>query len=496
MRLKFVIVSLLLSLLVQLVPQELMAKREFRAAWIATLVNIDWPSRRGLTAQQQQQEFVKHLDFLHENGFNAVIVQVRPAADAFYPSPYEPWSQYLTGKQGQAPFPKYDPLQFMIEETHKRNMEFHAWFNPYRALVNSNVNPNPSDHVTRTNPDWVIKYGGKGYFDPGNPNVRNYILKVILDVVKRYDIDGVHIDDYFYPYKVAGQVFNDKASFSKYNNNQLSLEDWRRSNVNMFVSQLYYQIKQEKKWVKFGVSPFGIWRNQKDDPLGSATNGSSCYDDLYSDIKLWIENKWLDYVLPQLYWEHGHRLAAYDVLLPWWSKYRGERHLYIGLGVYRMINAKVGNAYHGPHEILKQIRASREHQTHGVSLYSLSNFDKISKALPDSLRTQYFNHIAVPPRMPWLDGEAPEVPVLKGSFQTNGVYLNWEHNNPKKEIIRYLIYRFPKEAQIDLSKNEYIIGLTQNKGFWDYEVKERGEYKYVLTALDRLWNESRPAIFE
>lgn len=471
-------------------------KREFRAAWIATVGNIDWPSKRGLTAQQQQQEFIHHLDFLQKNGFNAVFVQIRPAADAFYPSVFEPWSQYLTGKQGQAPFPKYDPLQFMIDETQKRNMEFHAWFNPFRALINSRVNPNPANHATLKNPDWIINYGGKAYFDPGNPQTRNYILKIILDVVKRYDIDGVHIDDYFYPYKIAGQVFNDQNSFNKYNSKNLSLEDWRRANVNLFISQLYYQIKQEKKWVKFGVSPFGIWRNKKNDPLGSETNGSSCYDDLYSDVRLWIQEEWVDYILPQLYWEHGHRLAAFDILLPWWNKNKGNRHLYIGLGVYRMIQAKANTAYHGPQEILKQIKASRTEGTQGVSLYSISNFQKIPKNLEDSLRISYFNHIAIPPPMPWLSTERPNKPTLVGERRNNGTFLTWSVENPKSERLRFLIYRFPKNEPMDLTNNKYIIGLTQNWEFWDYDSINHHNYTYVVTSLNRLWNESSPAIFE
>lgn len=468
-------------------------KRELRAAWIATVGNIDWPSKRGLTSTQQQQEFIKHLDFLQSNGFNAVFVQVRPAADAFYPSSFEPWSQYLTGKQGQAPFPKYDPLAFMIEETHKRNMEFHAWFNPFRALVNSKINPNPPSHVTRTQPDWLIHYAGKSYFDPGNPNARNYILKVIMEVVQKYDIDGVHIDDYFYPYKVAGQVFKDDVSFLAYNPNKLSVEDWRRNNVNLFVSQLYYQIKSEKKWVKFGVSPFGIWRNQRDDASGSATNGISCYDDLYSDVKLWMEQKWMDYVLPQLYWEHGHRLAAYEVLLPWWNQYKGDRHLYIGLGVYRMVNAQSTSAYFGPQEILKQIQASRSEGTQGVSLYSISNFSKIPKQLEDSLSQSYFNYIAIPPPMPWLGSTPPVAPKVSGHLNGHSAQIAWEVKPRANEKYKFLIYRFSKNESIDLTKNQNIIGLTQNTYFIDHEA--HSSYQYVVTSLDRLWNESSPSIW-
>jgi uncharacterized lipoprotein YddW (UPF0748 family) len=475
--------------------QEGNPKREFRAVWIATVGNIDWPSKKGLSSQQQQQEFVNYLDFLQATGFNAVIVQVRPAADAFYPSPYEPWSVYLSGKQGQPPFPKYDPLAFMIRETHKRNMEFHAWFNPFRALVNSRINPNPPDHVTRTHPDWIINYGGKAYFDPGNPETRNYILKVIMDVVKRYDIDGVHIDDYFYPYRVPGETFRDNNSFKKYNNG-MDLADWRRNNVNLFISQLYNQIKKEKYWVKFGISPFGIWRNEKDDPLGSATNGCSCYDDLYSDVKLWIKNKWLDYVAPQIYWETGNRSAAFDVLLPWWEKNKGERQLYIGLGLYKMVNAPKGSPWSGTAEILKQIRMSRAQHANGVVFYSISNFSKIGPALTDSLKYNYFGTIALPPRMPWLNNIPPRSPVVSVSTDSTGTMLRWNVDNPSGAPLKFLVYRFKKNEKMDLNNSAHILCLTQAHSFLDQENKSGAGFKYAVTALDRLWNESGPGTIE
>jgi len=464
-------------------------KRELRAVWIATVGNIDWPSRQGLSAQQQQQEFISQLNFLQRSGFNAVIVQVRPAADAFYPSPYEPWSKYLTGKQGQPPFPKYDPLEFMINETHKRNMEFHAWFNPYRALVSSSSNPNPPNHATRTHPEWVISYGGKSYFDPGNPEVREYILKVILDAVERYDIDAVHIDDYFYPYPVAGKPFPDQRSYAKYNNGQ-SREDWRRGNVNLFISQLNTNIKKEKPWVKFGVSPFGIWRNIADDPEGSATRGSSCYDDLYSDVRLWIERKWIDYVAPQLYWEHGHRAAAYDVLLPWWKKNSGQRQLFIGLGLYRMQDARTA-PWNSPNEILKQIRAARAIHTNGFIFYSASVFNKIGPAITDSLQQRYFGTIAIPPAMPWIDPTPPPAPEARIAVTNNGLLLQWDEHNPQKEPLKYLVYRFDRNEPADLSNASRIIALTQLTSFTDREGSRN--YKYVVTALDRTWNESAPS---
>lgn len=460
-------------------------KREFRGVWIATVANIDWPSRPGLSAVQQQQEFTNRLDFFKSNGFNAVIVQVRPAADAFYESPYEPWSKYLSGKQGQPPFPKYDPLTFMIQETHKRNMEFHAWFNPFRALVNSAVNPNPANHVTRTHPEWIINYGSKSYFDPGNPEARNYILKVITDVVKRYDIDGVHIDDYFYPYPEGGRDFSDAASFAKYNNN-LSKADWRRNNVNIFVSQLNRMIKAEKPWVCFGVSPFGIWRNSSKSTDGSATNGISCYDDLYSDIRLWLQNKWVDYVAPQLYWEHNHKAAPFNVLLPWWANNAYGRNLYIGLGVYRMVNGR--GVWSNAFEILQQIKESRQLHTEGIVMYSASSFDKIGPALSDSLRNNYFKTIALPPAMPGADkNEKLKAPDVAITITDGNAVLKWNGSDPDT---RYVVYRFTGNEEVDINKGENIIAFIRDPHFTDSQYAQFKNVRYVVTAFDRYGNES------
>ncbi|OJV55517.1 MAG: hypothetical protein BGO31_19340 [Bacteroidetes bacterium 43-16] len=464
-------------------------KREFRGVWIATVGNIDWPSKPGLSAVQQQNEFVNHLNFLAGQGFNAVIVQIRPAADAFYPNGIEPWSRYLSGKQGEAPFPFYDPLAFMIEETHKRNMEFHAWFNPFRALVSSKVNVNPASHVTKQHPDWVIHYGGKSYLDPGNPEARNYVNNVILDVVKKYDIDGVHIDDYFYPYKIAGQVFNDNRSYNTYGNG-MSIDDWRRSNINKFVEAMYKGVKKEKRYVKVGISPFGIWRNQRQDPQGSATNGTSCYDDLYADVKTWIDNKWLDYVAPQLYWEHGHRLAAFDELAPWWRQNCKDRAVYIGMGVYKMVNAKPGT-WQGPNEILKQLETSRSVHTDGAIMYSLASFYQAGAGLSQQLKQgRYFGTIAIPPTMPWLGATAPVAPNAKISKQGNRIILSWNKELTVSGGLKYMVYRFVKNEAVDLNNATRIIGLTQQSNFVD-EVNDGRQYKYVITALDRLWNESK-----
>lgn len=466
-------------------------KREFRAAWIATVANIDWPSKKGLPSAEQQQQFISRLDELKELGCNAVIVQVRPSSDAFYPSKLEPWSHYLTGRQGEPPFPYYDPLEFMIEEAHKRCMEFHAWFNPFRALVDSKKNPNPPSHVTKQHPEWIISYGGKSYIDPGTPEAREYVIKVIMDVVKRYDIDAVHIDDYFYPYRIAGQEFGDSRSWNRCGGDFRDKGDWRRNNVNTFISTLNSNIKSVKSYVKFGISPFGVWRNASKDPRGSETRGGqTCYDDLYSDVILWMEKGWIDYLLPQLYWEHYHKAAAFDVLLPWWEEHSYGRHVYNGLGVYRMVPPAKA-PWNSPHELLWQIRDIRKVSANpGFVFYSASSFDKIGRAVRDSLKNNYTRHLALPPTMEWLDRRAPGAPTLKGNSRNGKMILRWLPAEEEKGL-KYAVYRFPNNERIDLDRADRMIALTPEVEFTDVEADKFSRCTYVVTTLDRTWNESR-----
>lgn len=468
-------------------------KREFRAAWIATVSNIDWPSKPGLSSIQQQQEFVQRLEQLKKLGCNVVIVQVRPASDAFYESAEEPWSRFLTGRQGQPPFPFYDPLQFMITEAHKRNMEFHAWFNPFRALTDSKKNPNPPDHVTRKHPDWVVSYGGKSYLNPGIPETREYVIKIILDVVKRYDIDAVHLDDYFYPYRIAGVEFGDASTFTKYRQHFTSKDEWRRNNVNLFVSTLNTNIKRIKHYVKFGISPFGVWRNASKDAEGSPTRGGqTCYDDLYSDVVLWMQKGWIDYLLPQLYWEHGHRAAAFDVLLPWWEAHSYGRHMYYGLGVYRMTDAVKG-PWTGTRELLSQIADIRYNTANpGYSFYSTSSFDKIRIPISDSIE-KYNAAYAFPPAMKWIDSIAPSAPSVKAIPSSQGTLLKWQQDKKDRETVCYAVYRFINEEAINISHAENIINVVQADEYLDKSANKYKNVRYVVTALDRLWNESIPS---
>ncbi|RYF46280.1 MAG: glycoside hydrolase, partial [Cytophagaceae bacterium] len=305
-------------------------KREFRGVWIATVVNIDWPTSTRSVPEAQKRELVEMLDTHQQTGINAVMLQVRPAADALYAKSFEPWSKYLTGQQGRAPSPHYDPLEFALTEAHKRGMELHAWFNPYRATFDRNFASLSSDHITRLKPEWFFTYGGIKLFNPGIPEVREYIVKVILNVVDNYDIDGVHLDDYFYPYPIAGQRINDTDAYQKYGQDFDDVRDWRRDNVDQLIKMLGDSIHKHKPNMKFGISPFGIWANKYQNPEGSETSGGSSYYENFADSRRWVKEGWIDYINPQIYWPIKSRAASFSKLLSWWSDNAYNRHLYIG----------------------------------------------------------------------------------------------------------------------------------------------------------------------
>ncbi len=420
---KISVIALLLccsAIVVNGLAQQGTPNYEFRGVWIATVVNIDWPSKKTLSVNQQQAEFIRILDLHQRNGMNAVVVQVRPAGDALYPSKYEPWSEFLTGTQGLPPSPYYDPLEFMINETHKRGMEFHAWLNPYRAVFNvlsSSISPS---HLTKTKPEWFLLYGGKKYFNPSLPEVRQHLATVVRDIASRYDIDGIHLDDYFYPYPIAGREFPDQKDYLKYGKG-LSKEDWRRSNCDSIILLIHNIVRSVKPYVKFGISPFGVWRNKRQDAMGSDTrSGPTNYDDLYADILLWLQKGWIDYVVPQLYWERGHKLCDYDVLLDWWNQYTYGKHLYIGHGIER---AGSNAAWKNPNEIPMEIQGLRSYPTTQGSVYFSSKvFEKNPLGWNDSLRNHYYRYPALVPPMPWIDNSTPAQPLIQ-KLDNNSVKL-------------------------------------------------------------------------
>ncbi len=377
-------------------------KYEFRGVWIATVDNLDWPPKGMVNVDSQKIEYIRQLDMHKKNRMNAVIVQVRPSADAFYPSQYEPWSQWLTGVQGQPPSPYYDPLQFMIDESHKRGLEFHAWCNPYRADFKIDSSSIAPAHITRIHPEWFLTYGDKKYFDPANKDAQKFVVSVIRDIVRRYDVDAIHMDDYFYPYRIAGKEFPDSLSYIK-SGSKLNKDDWRRSNVDSIIKMLSVAIKQEKPWVKFGVSPFSVWRNKDKDPDGSdSKSGQTNYDDLYANILLWLKEKWIDYVAPQLYLEIGNSKIAYEKMLDWWSKHTYGRHLYIGHGIYR-VGPRASAGWKNPEELPDQIKLLRKYPTVQGSVYfSSKSFNKNPNGWNDSLQNNYYREPALIPPMNWL----------------------------------------------------------------------------------------------
>ena len=375
-------------------------KYEFRGVWVSTVINIDWLIKNS-TTEAQKASLVNLLDMHKKNGMNAIVFQIRPSGDAFFPSPYEPWSEYLTGTQGKAPNPFYDPLKFAIDETHKRGMEFHAWINPYRAEFATGKSSIASDNLLKIKPNWFIAYGTKRYFNPALKEVQQHLISVVGDIVKRYDVDAIHMDDYFYPYPEGGKPFPDDKDYYAAGTT-LSKADWRRANVDTMIVSLQHTIKSIKPWVKFGISPFSVWRNDSKDALGSDSKaGITNYDDLYADILLWLRKGWIDYVTPQLYREIGDHLIAFDKLLNWWADHSFGRHVYIGHGIYRA--TENAPKWKIKTELPNQIKMVRSNPNIQGSIYfTSSTFNSNPNGWNDSLQNNYYKLPAQVPPMPWL----------------------------------------------------------------------------------------------
>ncbi len=470
-------------------------KREFRGVWVATVTNIDWPSKPGLTTDQQKQELIGILNRHKAEGMNAIMLQIRPAGDAFYAKSREPWSYWLMGTQGIAPSPGYDPLEFAIKEAHSRGMELHAWFNPYRASMSVNT-VFAKNHPTQIHPEWFFTYGGKKQFDPGIPEVREYIVQVVLDVVKQYDIDGVHFDDYFYPYPIAGQKINDGTTFAKYGAEFTDIRDWRRSNVDNLIKELDDSIHYYKKFVKFGISPFGIWRNSYEDPEGSASSGLSNYAELYADSRKWIKEGWVDYINPQIYFTFTRRVAPFATLLDWWANNSYGRHVYIGMAAY-LVNSRAEAAWRNPQEIPNQIRYLRNNnRIEGSVYFSSKSLSTVARGLSDSLKNNLYEYPALPPQMPWLDEVPPNKPKeLTAEATKLGVTLKWkmpELASDGETASGFVVYRFDEGEKISVldSKNIINISFEDFPFFLDTNTEAGHRYSYLVTALDRLKNES------
>ncbi len=456
-------------------------KREFRAAWIATVANINWPSNKNLSTQEQKNEAIKLLDLVQDANFNAVIFQVRPAADALYKSSYEPWSYYLTGETGKSPQPYYDPLEFWIEEAHKRGMELHVWLNPYRAhhLSGGSVS---SESMVKKSPSNIVRLkNGMYWFDPASIKTQDHVSNVVKDIVSRYDIDAVHFDDYFYPYASynGGADFPDDASWNTYKNadGSLSKADWRRDHVNKFIERINKEIKQEKPYVKFGISPFGIWKSGY--PTGVV--GSSQYDELYADAKLWLNKGWVDYFSPQLYWPINSQRQNFQDLLEWWqSENTMNRHLWPGLNT---VEVKAANR---STEIVNQIKITANvlnKNSVGAVHYSIAGLTNSSEMV-SALKNGPYKEKALIPNSPWISAKKIEKPELKVTEENTQLSINWTDRS-QKDVFQWVLYTcYDNDWQIEiLPRNESAKKINRTKN-------GKNCTAIALKAIDRLGNES------
>ncbi|OYN88832.1 glycoside hydrolase family 10 protein [Parenemella sanctibonifatiensis] len=478
--------------------------RQFRAIWIASVENIDWPSSRTLTVEEQQAEFIAWLDLAVELNLNAVISQVRPTADAFWRSPYEPWSHWLTGEQGKDP--GYDPLAFQIEEAHKRNLEYHAWYNPYRVATHSDPSRLVPEHIARQHPDWVWAYGGKLYFDPGLPEVQEFVRATIIQSVEDYDVDAVHFDDYFYPYVVADPDnpeenldYPDQDTYARYGQGQ-DVGDWRRDNINQLVRDLHRDIHDTKPWVKFGISPFGIWRNDSSDPRGSATSGSESYEIISADSRRWVKEGWVDYINPQIYWQIGLEVADYAALVPWWADVVKDTDvaLYIGQAAYKAVSG----VFTDPEELANHLTFNADHpEVDGDVYFSAKSVRDNPQGAVTELVEQHYQHPAIVPVIRHLGGRRPKGPKdITLTATGDGVQVSWQRDGGATS---YAVWRsgHPSQGRGGHRTDDGANLLATLRGTEDAtqsvtltgEAAPRPGESVFVTAYDRLWNESKPS---
>lgn len=476
---KLLLFCVLLSIVIS-AQHENYPKREVRGAWIATVANIDWPSSRSLSSGEQIRELVNMLDSLKAAGINTIFFQVRTECDALYNSPYEPWSYWLTGEQGKTPDPYYDPLEFAIAETKAREMEIHAWLNPYRAVKNTDNYTAADTHVSVLHPDWLLTFKNMQILDPGHPAVRDFVLKVVADIVNRYDIDGIHFDDYFYPYeKIKNQ---DSLTFAAFNRGISDVDSWRRDNINILMKDIYNMITTVKPYVKFGISPFGIVKNEY-----AGTDGLNSYDVLYCDPETWVNDKFVDYVNPQLYWQIGHEKADFEKLLLWWSEMKKDRQMFTGFFSSKF----AAPSYDGSlSETGDQLRMTRKFKAEGQVYFSAKSISQNMSGLADSMKADWYKYPAIPPAMTWKDSIPPVAPVNPVITEEDDVkVLTWD--TPALAVdgetpARYVIYYY--EGEKDFNNPAQILTFTNGNRYIIPE--EYKNYKFAVSSLDRLHNES------
>ena len=462
-------------------------RREFRAAWVATVANIDWPSKPGLDTAQQRLEARAILDRLVALRMNAVILQVRPQADAMYPSRLEPWSYYLTGQQGKAPTPAYDPLEFWIDEAHARGLALHAWFNPYRANHPANKGALSERSIVKTNPELVVELGSNGYYwmVPSMQAVQDHSIAVVMDVVRRYDIDGVHFDDYFYPYPSYNdnRDFPDDTSWARYRQagGQLSRSDWRRAAVDTFVERLHHEIKQSKPHVAFGISPFGIWRPGHPPSI----RGLDQYEVLYADARRWLNEGWVDYFMPQLYWPIAQIPQSFPVLLGWWARENSkQRHLWPGTTLSRMRDAS------GATEIVNQIMITRGMfaERPGLCMFSMKRLMNDEHALGERLRKGPYERRALLPASPWMDADAPDPPRVRVALSGGEHTITWTPARGEPAFVWVVYWEVNQVWQ-------HAIVPGRRRSF-AIPKAARGATRIAVSSVDRMGNESRRAVVD
>ena len=457
--------------------------REFRGAWIQC-VNGQF---MGMSTADMQKTLTYQLDELQKDGANAIIFQVRPECDALYNSSIEPWSRFLTGEQGKAPSPYWDPLQWMIEQCHKRGMELHAWINPYRAKTKTTHVLSPK-HIAHKRRDLVFEYDGQYILNPAYDENRQYICHVVGDILRRYDVDGLHIDDYFYPYPAAGCTIPDENLYRRNPGGHSNIGDWRRYNVNLFMKEMHDTIRAVKPWVKFGVSPFGIYRNKKSDPNGSDTRGLQNYDDLYADVLLWINNGWVDYCVPQIYWQIGHPTADYKTLIQWWDRNASARPLYIGEDVERTVKYKDDdnpNQHQMPAKYKLHDFANNVQGT--VLWYAKAAVDNIGN-YGKMLRNVYWRTPALQPLMPFISKKQPGKPrKVKMVWTSDGPMLFWTAPKTKSKSKDWASNAHQYAVYCDGT----LVAVTSDTFFKLPYVDGKTKHTYVVTSLNRIHNESK-----
>ena len=477
-------------------------KREFRGVWVATVKNIDYPKQPTTNSDSLRREWDVLMARFKKLNLNAVVMQVRPTADAFYPSKLEPWSQYLTGRQGLEPEGGFDPLAYMIRTAHANNMEFHAWLNPYRLTNDLDTSKLAPNHLFYTHRDWVVRYGTKYYADPGIPEVREQLASVVEDLVRRYELDAIHFDDYFYPYRIEGEVFPDSATYARYGASYDNIDDWRRHNVDTLIYLLHQRIKAINPRVEFGISPFGVWRNQSQDPLGSETGAyQTNYDDLFADVRKWLQEGWIDYVVPQIYFHIGFEIVDYEKLLKWWTENSFGRKLYIGMAVYRVGSTRAPE-WEEPDQMPRQLRLNRAYtQVQGHVLYNTTGLLRNPLGIADSLEMDFFSRPALwPERGPVTETVLPAPQLLPVRRRAKGAIIRWRwpEKHPPANAAYYLIYRFPEG---DSTSTEDGAGLYRilrseevgNNQFLDTGARRREKWQYRVSLMDADYREGAPS---